>query len=304
MTVLGPGGPNLFGQSEAVFDRSREPGVAEIHPLPESRADRHAGRFRFLCPNFRSTAGSHFALGQIQNAHRIALVDHLDQRAGAGQFDIVGMRRNGQNVYFFHSRLHLLFEFAFVDMILESLVAVDEHDRNLFAVLTSQVRIGFDIDDPKIEGDTPPNAFDDVLGFVAQMTAGTGIDFNLNRAYWHLAAELQAAEEFLRALDIDRDLCAQVRPANRTSFRRAGDAETPGALSSASSGTGPFKHERFDRQICFIERRTDADIGHGIHERTAIQRNARDIDADSSESIRSPVRDSTSELHRSAAARA
>ena len=49
--------------------------------------------------------GSHFALGEIENAHGIAFVHHLDQRAGARQFDIVRMGSNGQNIYVFHSLL-------------------------------------------------------------------------------------------------------------------------------------------------------------------------------------------------------
>ena len=103
MTVLGRA-IRIFSASAKRFSIeavSRE--SPKFKPLPEPGADRHSRRLGFLGADFRRTASSHFALGEIENAHRIALVDHLDQRAGASQFDVIRMRRDGQNIYVFHS---------------------------------------------------------------------------------------------------------------------------------------------------------------------------------------------------------
>ena len=115
---------------------------------------------------------------------------------------------------------------------------------------------------------------------VAQMAAGSGVNINLNcivHASTAPPSSRNRREESLRATDVRRDLGAKFvgrieLPSSRSRCKNSD------ALSSPS-GTGAFKNERFDRQCRFAKRRPDADIGDGIHERTAIQRMRRDVNA-------------------------
>src|SRR5262249_2117118 len=61
--------PYFFGQSEAVLDRRGQPRIAEIQPFPKPGSSHNTGGFGFLGPEFCCTASSHFALGEIYNAH-------------------------------------------------------------------------------------------------------------------------------------------------------------------------------------------------------------------------------------------
>src|SRR6185295_14762902 len=75
----------------------------EIQALAKPRPDGRTGRFALLRSKFRRAAGSHFSLSEVEDAHRVALVDHFDQRTRTCQFDVVRVRGNGQNIYVFHS---------------------------------------------------------------------------------------------------------------------------------------------------------------------------------------------------------
>src|SRR5262245_25771826 len=67
------------GDSESVFNRRREPRIAETHAFTEPGADDFSGSFCLLGAKLRRAPCSHFALSEVQNAHRIALRDHPDQ---------------------------------------------------------------------------------------------------------------------------------------------------------------------------------------------------------------------------------
>ena len=55
-------------------------------------------RFGFRHALLGRAARAHVAGRQIQHAGAVAPLRHADQRAAAGLLDIVGMRRDGQNV--------------------------------------------------------------------------------------------------------------------------------------------------------------------------------------------------------------
>ena len=98
-----PSGPDFFRQREPVFDGRGEVRIAEIQPFAKSGADHGPGGFRFFRPDLGRTPGAHFPLGEVEDAYRVALVDHLDERARARQFDVVRVRSYGQDVDGFHS---------------------------------------------------------------------------------------------------------------------------------------------------------------------------------------------------------
>src|SRR6266851_9071837 len=62
----------------------------------KSAAPFHAKKFgrvrRFFCTRFRSAASAHFSRGQIEDPGLITALRHLEERAAAGQFNVVGMR--------------------------------------------------------------------------------------------------------------------------------------------------------------------------------------------------------------------
>jgi len=58
------------------------------------------GEGGFFRAGFGGAARAHLAGGEIQDAGLVALLSHFDQRAPAGEFDVVGMRGDGENVEF------------------------------------------------------------------------------------------------------------------------------------------------------------------------------------------------------------
>ena len=58
------------------------------------------GQGSFFGACFGSAAGSHFTGGEVKNAGFVPLLGHFDQRATAGEFNVVWMRCDGKNVEF------------------------------------------------------------------------------------------------------------------------------------------------------------------------------------------------------------
>src|SRR5690348_18331376 len=52
----------------------------------------------FLRAGFRSAARAHFAGGEIEDASFITLLSHFQQRAAAGEFDVVRMSGDSEKV--------------------------------------------------------------------------------------------------------------------------------------------------------------------------------------------------------------
>ena len=97
--------PDLLGQCKTVLDGCGQSRIAEIKPFPELCTDHHSRRFGFLRPEFGRSAGSQLALGEVKNAYGVAFIDHFEEGARTRQFDVVGMRSDGQDVYGLHNFL-------------------------------------------------------------------------------------------------------------------------------------------------------------------------------------------------------
>src|SRR5213594_1476447 len=119
---LRPRQADLLGKRGPVLDGGRQPRVTEVHTNPEPGAQHLARRLGLLRPDLRRTASAHFALRQVQNAHGVPFIDHLEQGAGASQLHIVGMGGNRQNVYSFHSFFTLFSSSASLTRYLKALL--------------------------------------------------------------------------------------------------------------------------------------------------------------------------------------
>ena len=99
MTILGGTCRNSLARQHAGLECVEQPAVGQV----ERHADRgaeHFGRLlRFGQANLRpGRQGRRLAIGQIDDADRVALLDELGQRPAAGDFDIVGMGADGDDI--------------------------------------------------------------------------------------------------------------------------------------------------------------------------------------------------------------
>src|SRR5262245_16449551 len=99
---------DLFGKSQPVFNRVREPRIPEIHAHTEPRPDHFSRGFGLLGADFGRSACSHLALREVENSNRIPLRYHSDQGSGTGEFDVVRVGRDSQDIYCFHKRCTFL----------------------------------------------------------------------------------------------------------------------------------------------------------------------------------------------------
>src|SRR5689334_14166067 len=87
-----PSIPDLFSKGEAVFHRCRQTRIAEIQSFSELRTYHQSSGFRFFGTDFRGAASSQLPLCEVKNAYRVSLIDHFEERAGARQLNVVGVR--------------------------------------------------------------------------------------------------------------------------------------------------------------------------------------------------------------------
>src|SRR6266478_269811 len=83
---------------EAEFVLARGLNVRVRHA--KSAAPFHAKEFcrfrRFFRTRFRSAGGAHLSGGQMEDSGLVTALRHLEERAAAGQFNVVGMRGDRQ----------------------------------------------------------------------------------------------------------------------------------------------------------------------------------------------------------------
>jgi len=87
-----------FGDGNFLFVGDGETGVGEA----EVAADFHAENFRGDCgfaeASFRSATRAGFTAGKVENASAISCLRHFENSAAAGEFDVVGMGGDGEQV--------------------------------------------------------------------------------------------------------------------------------------------------------------------------------------------------------------
>src|SRR5712691_7152716 len=95
-----PQGANLPGDTHLVFLCDFQARIRQAEVLTVAHAE-YARRRRSLAPaDLGGAAAPHLALGQVEDAYLVSALDHADQRPAAGQLDIIGMRRNGEQIEF------------------------------------------------------------------------------------------------------------------------------------------------------------------------------------------------------------
>ena len=87
-------------------------------------------------------ARAHVAGGQVEHAGAVARLRHADQRAAAGLLDIVGMRRDRENVEA-HARAASLFRNSFISTLyLKAFAPIDRDHRHFVIVESQQLGVG------------------------------------------------------------------------------------------------------------------------------------------------------------------
>src|SRR5262249_15446574 len=99
---LGTCQTNFFSQSETVFVRGGQAGIAESHADPGAGTHHRTRGLRFFSAKLRCPPGCHLALCEVQNAHGVPLGGHFEECSRASQLHIVGMSGYSQNIYVFH----------------------------------------------------------------------------------------------------------------------------------------------------------------------------------------------------------
>jgi len=87
-------------QAQFVLASGLDVGVRDAEVAAPGNAQDFRGERGLFRARFRCAARSHFTSGQIEDACLIALLGHLDQRAAAGEFNVIGMGRDGEYVEF------------------------------------------------------------------------------------------------------------------------------------------------------------------------------------------------------------
>ena len=73
-------------------------GKAQVLAMRDAQDARRGGSL--LPAHLHRAASAHLSSGQIQDSHGIAAVGHLDQRAAAGEFRVIGMCGYRQQIQF------------------------------------------------------------------------------------------------------------------------------------------------------------------------------------------------------------
>src|SRR5438552_2828632 len=73
-------------------------GVRNAERATVADLENFGGPGSFLDSRFGTAAGAHFAGSEVEDACFVALLRGFEQRAAAGQLDVVGMRGDGEDV--------------------------------------------------------------------------------------------------------------------------------------------------------------------------------------------------------------
>src|SRR6185436_15485428 len=98
--------------------------------------------------------------------------------------------------------MHLSFEFAFIDAILEGFVAVDQNYGNLRPIGLLQGRIRFHVDYSKGEWVAALYPFDDDLRVVAKVAAGSRVHIDANQELFPLNKLNRRMNRCVRAMSV------------------------------------------------------------------------------------------------------
>ena len=90
----------LFRDLQFIFAIVFDSGVGNVEILTVDHPQHRRGAARFLFPQGRVAARAGFARREVEEAHAIARFRHLDDRAPAGDPDVVRVRRNSQDINF------------------------------------------------------------------------------------------------------------------------------------------------------------------------------------------------------------
>ena len=82
-----------LGQGNAGLERVEEPAVGHVQVDPEGNSQDVGGLASLGQPDVRAwRVRGRLAIGQVDDAHRVALAHQPGQRSAAGNLDVVGMR--------------------------------------------------------------------------------------------------------------------------------------------------------------------------------------------------------------------
>ncbi len=79
------------GEAEFVLPGGLDVGIGNAEGAAPLRAEELGGFGGFLGARFGSAAGAHFAGREIENAGFVAALRHFEERAAAGEFDVIGV---------------------------------------------------------------------------------------------------------------------------------------------------------------------------------------------------------------------
>ena len=73
-------------------------GIGNVNGATPGNFQDFCGEGGFFGANFGSAAGAHFAGGEIEDAGFVAALRHFEERAAAGEFDVIGMGGDGEQI--------------------------------------------------------------------------------------------------------------------------------------------------------------------------------------------------------------
>jgi 5-(carboxyamino)imidazole ribonucleotide mutase len=79
--------------------------IGQSQVLPHGYAHECRGSGRLGITGFYRTAGTHFAFGEVNDAHLFAIGDFGHERARTGQFNIIGVGAKGQYIQFHETKI-------------------------------------------------------------------------------------------------------------------------------------------------------------------------------------------------------
>ena len=90
---------NSLAKRHAGLERIEQPAIGQVELHANVHAQRFGRSLGFGQANFRAgRSGRRLAVGQVDDAHLVALLHQPGQRAAAGDFHVVGMGADGDHV--------------------------------------------------------------------------------------------------------------------------------------------------------------------------------------------------------------
>jgi hypothetical protein len=86
------------GEAEFVLAGGLDVGVGNAEGATPGYAEELCGFGGLLGARFGTAAGAHFAGGEVEDACFVAALRHFEERAAAGEFDVIGMGGDGEQI--------------------------------------------------------------------------------------------------------------------------------------------------------------------------------------------------------------